>query len=89
MKTLGAALERAIDALKEVVRSDENVICVGFAMDALNRLASLHPEDAALSPVVCELRDHLPAILGLSPLQCSEALVRSQAVTGSAVSFTL
>ena len=30
-------------SLAEVIRSDENAICVGFAMDALGRLAHLRP----------------------------------------------
>ena len=42
---MGPALEPTVLALKAVVREDKNVFCVGFAMDALNRLAHLPPED--------------------------------------------
>ena len=38
---LGDALEPARAALEEVVRSDANIFCVGFAIDALVRLARL------------------------------------------------
>ncbi len=40
---LGPALEPTVLALKAVVREDKNVFCVGFAMDALNRLAHSPP----------------------------------------------
>ena len=35
----GAAFDSTITALREVIRTDENAISVGFAMDVLNRLA--------------------------------------------------
>ncbi len=71
----GGALDDTIEALKTVVRNDKNVICVGFAMDALNRLACLDtkgPSPAALDG----LRSDLIGILGESPVRCWEALVR-------------
>ncbi len=73
---LGSALEQTIDALKTIVRDDKNVICVGFAMDALNRLANLHPEETASQPVVSDLQSNLFDILRNSPLQSWEALIR-------------
>jgi len=73
---LGPALEPTILALKEVIRTDENIISVGFALDALNRLANLHLEDGERFPLVKDLRENIPAILEKSPLQCWEALVR-------------
>ena len=76
----GDALDSTIDALTEVVRSDRNVICVGFAMDALNRLANLEtggPETGESSPASLDrLRADLLALLGESPIRCWEALVR-------------
>ncbi len=71
----GDALESTIDVLKEVVRNDRNVICVGFAMDALSRLAHLEASDFPSSPID-SLRNDLLEILGESPIRCWEALVR-------------
>ena len=73
---IGPTLETIVRALKEVISDDENIISVGFAMDALSRLAYLHPEDKEVLPLVKDLKASLPAILGESPLQCWEALVR-------------
>ncbi|MEM7536885.1 MAG: HEAT repeat domain-containing protein, partial [Chloroflexota bacterium] len=73
---LGPALEPAIDALKEVIRTDKNVINVGFAMDALTRLANVGPTDNESAPIITELQENLLSILGESPVQCWEALVR-------------
>ena len=75
-KVLGPALEPAIAALKAVVGTDKNVISVGFAMDALARLARLHPDDDAPQPLIADLQTHLREILGESPVQCWEALIR-------------
>jgi hypothetical protein len=75
-KFVGSALETAIFALKKVVRDDENVICVGFAMDALNRLANLHPKEDEALPIVSKLKKNLPAILRESPVHGCEVLVR-------------
>ena len=72
----GDALESTIDVLKEVVRNDRNVICVGFAMDALSRLAHLKAPDFPSSPID-SLRNDLLAVLGESPVRCWEALIRS------------
>ena len=71
----GDALESTIHALIEVVRSDKNVICVGYAMDALSRLSNLEASDPS-SPSLDGLRTDLLAILGDSPVRCWEALVR-------------
>ena len=86
----GDALDPIIDALTEVVRSDRNVICVGFAMDALNRLANLEiggpetggpdtggPETGGSAAASLDrLRGDLLPLLGESPIRCWEALVR-------------
>ena len=69
----GPALEPTARALREVIRSDENAICVGFAMDALGRLAHLRPEDEIAS----DLQTEVSALLEESPMQCWESLVRS------------
>lgn len=72
----GTALEPTVLALKEVIRKDKNVICVGFAMDALNRLANLRPQDKEAVPLISDLQTNLLAILGESPVRSWEALVR-------------
>ena len=71
--TAGSALEPTARALEEVVRSDENVFCVGFAMDALSRLAHLGPAGEAAG----DLQAVVAALLDEAPLLCWEALVRS------------
>ena len=72
----GEALEPAIAALKGVVHDDENVISVGFAMDALGRLAHLGPPEEGEVPAIADLRAELPAVLARSPVHCWESLVR-------------
>jgi Phytanoyl-CoA dioxygenase (PhyH) len=74
---LGSVLEPAIAALQEVVRADANVISVGYAMDALARLANAQMDSAAPPPTVTELRAELREILSQSPVQCWESLVRA------------
>ena len=69
----GPALESTARALQEIIRSDENAICVGFAMDALGRLAHLRPEGATAS----DLQAEVSALLAESPMRCWESLVRS------------
>ncbi len=71
--TTGLALEPAARALQEIIRSDENLICVGFAMDALSRLAHLGPGGETASYLQAEVS----ALLEKAPLRCWEALVRS------------
>ena len=83
---MGPALEPTVLALKAVVREDKNVFCVGFAMDALNRLAhspcpSRPPEDEKAPPrnprpLLRELQADLPTILSQSPVQAWESLLR-------------
>ncbi len=75
---LGNALEPTVAALQEVVRTDKNIICVGFAMDALARLANLRATDEEPQPLVADLQTNLRAILGESPVQCWESLVRER-----------
>ena len=72
----GSALEPTIQALKVVIQQDSNVICVGYAMDALSRLANLGAEQTTVSPTIRQLQTDLLAILGEYPVQSWEALVR-------------
>jgi hypothetical protein len=88
-KIIGSALESTVVALKEVIREDKNVICVGFAMDALNRLANLRPEDEEALPLVIDLQKNLPKILEGSPLQSWEALVRGGLNVGTLSDYQL
>jgi hypothetical protein len=74
---LGSALEPAIQALKTVIREDKNVISVGLAMDALTRLANLRPTEETTPSVISDLQSELLSILGESPIQGWEALIRS------------
>ena len=73
---LGRALQPTIVALQEVVRTDKNVIAVGFAMDALARLANLRSADDKPQPVIADLKANLRDMLSESPVQCWESLVR-------------
>ena len=72
----GTALEPTILTLKEVMRNDQNIICVGFAMDALNRLANLRSQDEVVASLIIDLQANLLAILKESPARSWEALVR-------------
>ena len=80
----GKALPSTIEALEGVVRSDQNVICVGFAMDALTRLAHIRAEDNSTAEA---LRDRLHDVLGQSPVRAWEALVRGGLDAGDATEF--
>ena len=75
-EVLGPALEPTMLALKSVIHSDENVIAVGLAMDALSRLANLRPAGEAEPPLVSDLKTELLAVLGTAPIHPWEALVR-------------
>ena len=73
---IGDSLNPTIVALKEVMRNDQNVICVGFAMDALNRLANLQPSDETAASLIKDLQANLLTTLKESPVQSWESLVR-------------
>lgn len=66
----GSALEPVAQALREVIRTDENVICVGFAMDALSRLAHLQPDGTS------DLQAEVSTLLAEMPVRCWESLGR-------------
>ena len=82
----GGALAPTIEALKEVIGTDHNAIDVGFAMDALCRLAHLPPEGEAASSTG-GLRADVVAILKESPMRCWEALVRGGLSAKTAAEF--
>ena len=67
----GDALAPLIDALAGVVREDRNLFSVGFALDALNRLARLHPADVSV-----DARQRLDALLADMPAHNWESLLR-------------
>ena len=73
---MGDALEPTIRALKAVVQDDQNAVCVGFASDALTRLANLQPPGETASPLIQDLRAHLMTILKASPVHSWDALTR-------------
>ncbi|MFZ4659540.1 MAG: phytanoyl-CoA dioxygenase family protein [Caldilineaceae bacterium] len=73
---LGPALEPTVAALEAVIRTDKNVIAVGFAMDALARLVNLRSQEGEPQPLIADLQTNLRAILSESPIQCWESLVR-------------
>ncbi|MGY8825380.1 MAG: phytanoyl-CoA dioxygenase family protein [Candidatus Latescibacterota bacterium] len=73
---LDTALESTLQALHDVFANDENAICVGFAMDALNRLAHLHSQGEETKPLVRGLQETLRATLKTLPIRGWEALVR-------------
>ena len=72
----GTALAATIRALTEVIGSDQNVFCVGYAMDALTRLANLRPRGEEVSPPIADLQANLVATLRQAPIRGWEALVR-------------
>ncbi len=74
---LGEKLGSLIEELKKIILEDPNVINVGFAMDALSRLAHLVVCEKAPSTSIIELKNDLETILNSAPIQCWESLVRS------------
>ena len=76
-QVLGSALEPTVAALQAVIRADKNVIAVGFAMDALARLVNLRSQAGEPLPLIANLQTDLRDLLGESPLQCWESLVRA------------
>ncbi len=80
---LDTALEPTLLALQEVIRVDKNVFCVGFAMDALNRLANLRLRKDEAVGLIDDLKTNLPTILKTSPARSWEALVRGGLRHGS------
>ena len=82
---LGGALELVIEALTRVIGEDENAVSVGFAMDALSRLAQPAPEEEAALPAIGDLRANLKVILQQSPIRSWESLVRAGLEPGDGI----
>lgn len=75
-EVLDTAWEPTLVALQDVIRTDKNLFCVGFALDALNRLANLHFQNEEAEGLVGDLQTNLWSTLRASPVQSWEALVR-------------
>ena len=73
---LGDALPATVDALAKVVREDDNVFCVGSALDALARLADFGPHSGR-TPNRGELCTLVDALVRDMPIHSWEPLVRS------------
>lgn len=73
---LGEALESTIEAMTRIIHDDENAFCVGFAMDALNRLAHHHPEKKDEPRQITRLRDNLDSLFDASPIHSPEPMIR-------------
>ncbi len=74
--SLGQSLDSAIQCLTEIVTSDKNVFCAGFAMDALSRLVHLDPGESSHSSARRKLSSNLRSILATSPIHPTESLIR-------------
>ena len=74
---IGSALEPLTEALHEVVRSDQNLFCVGSAMDALARLTHLTPPGQEPAPEARNLRDEVIAAVNAAPVRAWDSLVCS------------
>ncbi len=80
----GDTLGRTIAVLRQIVQQEKNVFSVGFAMDALTRLAHLPARsttgggasDDEVNEEIVALRSDLEEILGQSPVRGWESLVR-------------
>ena len=70
-KILGDALEPTIETLQDIIRTDKNVIDVGYAMDALIRLVNLSTEE--ISQIN---RENLLNILKELPVHSWETFIR-------------
>ncbi len=68
---LGNALEPTIETLTDIIRTDKNVIDVGFAMDALIRLVNLNPDEVSQIN-----RENLLNILKELPVHSWETFIR-------------
>lgn len=87
----GPALHRAVATLVAVVRTDQNVIDVGFAMDALHRLAS-SVGAAETDEQLLGMMQTAEAVIMEAPMRSWESLCRSgmdaAAVSTQAISTT-
>lgn len=81
-KVLGDAAEPVVETLRQIMAEDDNLFDVGFAMDALHRLARLHDESALPT-----LGKDLPVLLGQLPVRAWESLVRCGLDIGKPADF--
>ena len=71
VRVVGTQVVPLVAALTAIAREDRNIFAAGLALDALNRLARLHPDDC------CNLAaQHLDALLAELPAHCWEPLLR-------------
>ena len=73
------SLDSTIQCLTEIAERDENVFCVGFAMDALNRLVQIGSDTTKSTQTVSQLKSKLTSVLLTSPILPTESLVRGGA----------
>ena len=70
-KILGNALEPTIETLKDIIRTDKNIIDVGYAMDALIRLVNLSTDEVSQIN-----RENILNILKTLPVHSWETFIR-------------
>ena len=71
VRVVGTQVVPLVAALTAIAREDRNIFAAGLALDALNRLARLHPDDC------CNLAaPQLDALLAELPAHCWEPLLR-------------
>lgn len=74
----GVGLKAATRTLSHIVRTDQNIISVGFAMDALHRLSSsLETQDMAKDPVFADVVQTTDTVIREAPMRSWESLCRS------------
>jgi hypothetical protein len=84
---IGGALEPLTAALHEVVRTDQNLFCVGSAMDALTRITHLTPADREPAPESGRMREAVVAAVNAAPVRPWDALACSGFDTESVTEF--
>lgn len=75
-RSVGSSLGRVIQHLEEVVKDDKNVFSVGFAIDALNRLANMGSEEDRDLHEIKELQKRNLQTFAHIPIQSLEPLLR-------------
>lgn len=75
-RLLGSSLGRVIHHLEEIVKDDQNVFSVGFAIDALNRLANMGSEEDWDLHEIKELQKRNSETFAHTPIQSLEPLLK-------------
>jgi ectoine hydroxylase-related dioxygenase (phytanoyl-CoA dioxygenase family) len=78
---LGDMLQPTVEALTDIVHTDDNIFCVGFALDALSRLSTGDTREQG------ERRDHVLALMRELPLISWEPLSRTGFTSARARAF--